>query len=100
MPMERKYISRRVSYDQECRVVSMYKNERAIKDISRSVGIGRKTVQKILDAHGIRRPYKPAEAKRAIHRDDTSGTIIQQCVSGMSESHKLLNKLFRPSKLA
>lgn len=100
MPMERKYISRRVSYDQECRVVSMYKNERAIKDISRSVGIGRKTVQKILDAHEIRRSYKPAEAKKVVHRDDTTGTIIQQCVAGINERHKRLTELFKPTMTA
>lgn len=99
MEFKSKFKSRHFSNAQECQVVRMYEAERTIKDISIATGIGRCTVTKILDAHEVRRPYKPAEAKKK-KEEPQKGTIIQQCVAGASERHKRLNELFKPTMTA
>lgn len=99
MKVSRKYNSSRVSYDQESRIVTMYNKGRLIVDIAGVVKLNRLTVVRVLDAHGIRKTYAPAEAKK-IKKPEPQGTIIQQCVASANERHKLLNQLFKPSKLA
>lgn len=96
---KRKYPSKHVSFHQENQVVLMYKKDQTIRDISIAVGINRCTVTKILDAYGIRKPYKPAEAKKRIASIE-KGTIIQQCVAGMNERHKRITNLFKPTMTA
>lgn len=97
--MERKYKTKAVTYDKEFRIVSMYKKDQMLTDIARAVGLNRITVRKVLDAHGIRKPYKPAEAKKA-RRETNRGTIIQQCVAGVSDRHKRITDLFKPTMTA
>lgn len=94
--MERKYKTKAVTYDIEFRIVSMYKKDQALTDIARAVGLNRITVRKVLDAHGIRKPYKPAEAKK-VRRETNKGTIIEQCVAGMSDRRKRITSLFKPT---
>lgn len=98
--MKRKYISKSVDYQKELQIVLMYGKDHFIKDISAAVNLNRGTVTKVLDAHGIRKPYRPAEAKKGIDRGEGSGTIIQQCVAGMSEQHKKITSLFKPTMTA
>lgn len=97
--MERKYKSKFVESWQEYQVVRMYKKDRLIKDISTSTHLSRNLVTRILGAHGIRKPYAPAEAKK-VKPLEAKGTIIQQCVADMSEQHKRLNELFKPTMTA
>lgn len=97
--MERKYKSRSVDYQTELQIVLMYQKDHLIKDIAIAVDLNRGTVTKVLDAHGIRKTYRPAEAKKE-KQEVVRGTIIQQCVEGASESHKRITALFKPSSFA
>lgn len=99
MKVPRKHKGRKVTHDQESRIVIMYTKGRLIREISDAVNLDKATVTKVLDAHGIRKPYAPAEAKK-VKKPEPQGTIIQQCVASANERHKLLNQLFKPSKLA
>ena len=99
MSMKRKYISNHVESWQEHQVVMMYKKDRLIKDIAVATRLSRNLVTRILDAHGIRKPYRPSEAKKS-RQPQAEGTIIQQCVAGINERHKRLNELFKPTMTA
>lgn len=97
--MKSKYKGRKVTYDQECRIVRMYQAGRLIKDIAEVVRLNRQTVTNVLEAHGVKRVYAPAEGKKKA-QEIAKGTIIQQCVAGINERHKRLTELFKPTMTA
>lgn len=86
----RKPISVKVSIKKENDILRMNANLHLLKDIHRATGVSLNLINKILDAHGVRRPQ---HTKSNGVPTLCGKSIILQCAELANENHKKLTKL-------